>query len=515
MVFLSSIPWGFHNDEVDVAYVGKYLVMHGRDPAGNFFPLSFNKFGDFRPIGLFYLVGITEFVLGANEFAARLPSALFGALLVWPVFLLSREIFKRDGPAYLASFFLAILPWDIVLSRAGHEVVPGHFVVVFGFYFLFRFVQSRARKFLIYSFLFLFSSYFFYYGTRFLVPALLLATFPFAPRKIFLKLGVIFLLLTALLFLTTAGKGRSSQVVFYKNPGMVKKLTELTFPDKGNIAAARIFHNKVVVYGRGLIADYSQYFSPDFLFLRGGYPERYLVTEVGLLYIVMVLPIIFGFCELWKQKKRSLLPIAWLFASPLPAIFTYEDIPSMTRASFMMVPLVMLAGFGLMVIFERLRGRLKALFAVGFIVVVVLEMLFFGHQYIVHQKVYKNFLRDDGMAGFVSYINEHKDSYDQVMVPLGPNYPFYYLFYNNIFDSSIKIDLAAKADFRIGNVVFIWNTCPSYFAREQTGKVLYIDGDNCLEKEGSILVGKILRADGTLAFNVRERKNEELMTTTP
>ena len=88
LIFLGSVPAGFHNDEVDVGYVGKFIVLNGKDPAGNILPLAFNKFGDFRPTGLFYLAGISQLIFGSNEFAVRLPTALFGALTVFPLFFL-------------------------------------------------------------------------------------------------------------------------------------------------------------------------------------------------------------------------------------------------------------------------------------------------------------------------------------------------------------------------------------------------------------------------------------------
>lgn len=81
---LGSIPVGFHNDEVDAGYVGKFLILHGRDTSGNVMSLAFNKFGDFRPTGLFYLTGISEVLFGTNEFAARLPAAFFWGANCFP-----------------------------------------------------------------------------------------------------------------------------------------------------------------------------------------------------------------------------------------------------------------------------------------------------------------------------------------------------------------------------------------------------------------------------------------------
>ena len=69
LLALSDVPFGFHNDEVDVGYVGKFILLNGRDPAGNILPLAFNKYGDFRPTGLFYLAGISQFIPLFNFFS--------------------------------------------------------------------------------------------------------------------------------------------------------------------------------------------------------------------------------------------------------------------------------------------------------------------------------------------------------------------------------------------------------------------------------------------------------------
>src|SRR3989338_201555 len=210
---LGSVPWGFHNDEVDVGYVGKFLILHGRDPGGNFLPLAFDKFGDFRPTGLFYLVGISELIFGTSEFAVRFPVALFGALTVFALYLFVGRLWGDRRIAIIASLFLAILPWHIVLSRAGHEAVVGYFLIVLGFYFFLVFAKSRRGRDLILGCLLIFSAYFFYHGIRLLVPFLLISSLPFLKNKVVARVSLLFLLLTVLFLLLPIGRGGVSEVV--------------------------------------------------------------------------------------------------------------------------------------------------------------------------------------------------------------------------------------------------------------------------------------------------------------
>jgi 4-amino-4-deoxy-L-arabinose transferase-like glycosyltransferase len=64
-------------------------------------------------------------IFGLNEFATRFPSAFFGVLTVLMTYFLVKKIFDNSGNkesyALLTSFFLAISPWHIMLSRAAFE----------------------------------------------------------------------------------------------------------------------------------------------------------------------------------------------------------------------------------------------------------------------------------------------------------------------------------------------------------------------------------------------------------
>ena len=505
---LGSVPWGFHNDEVDVGYVGKFLILHGRDPGGNFLPLAFDKFGDFRPTGLFYLVGISELIFGTSEFAVRFPVALFGALTVFALYLFVGRLWGDRRIAIIASLFLAILPWHIVLSRAGHEAVVGYFLIVLGFYFFLVFAKSRRGRDLILGCLLIFSAYFFYHGIRLLVPFLLISSLPFLKNKVVARVSLLFLLLTVLFLLLPIGRGRFSQVVFYKNPGVVKKLAELPYADKSNLTIARIFHNKPVVYSRELAANYLQYFSADFLFLKGGYPERYYVPEIGHVYIVFVPLLILGLWVIARKRGNYYLPLVWLALVPTVAVLTYEDIPSATRTSFMAIPLAMVAAVGAR---EVLAWRQALGFAretllrlvVGlFLLVLFLEMAFFAHQYLTHQRLYKGILRDDGMREISLYIGRERENYDVVVAAYGTSLPFYFLFYNGIFGRDVVIRLAdLSSDFAYKNVIFTRDRCPSHrFSDYKSAKVLYIQEPNCEAKAGEKVIERIYREDLTEAF---------------
>ena len=134
---LGSLSQSFHTDEVAAGYVGRYILLHGQDICRNIFSLYFDKFGDFWPIGISWLSGLSTFIFGINEFAVRFPSAFFGAATVLPLFLLVKSLFNKPKMGIFVGLFLAILPWHIVLFRATSEGIVGLFLLTFSLYFAF------------------------------------------------------------------------------------------------------------------------------------------------------------------------------------------------------------------------------------------------------------------------------------------------------------------------------------------------------------------------------------------
>lgn len=503
---LNVVPAGFQSDSIDVGYVGKFLAVNGKDPAGHVFPLYFNKFGDFRPIGLFYISGITQLFLGSSVFSVGFVSALFGSLSIFVVFAFVNELLKKRQIAYFSSLFLAVLPWDIVLSRAVHEAVVGYFFTIAGFYFLLKFVSDvKKRKYLIVGALLLLFSYLFYHGLRTLTPLLLLLFWLFYKNRDLAKVVVLFFVLTFVIIISPYGGGRLGQIVFYKSSGTVQKLQELPYADN-SVVAARIFHNKAVVYSRDVVSTWVEHFSPGFLLLKGGYPERYMVPEAGLVYFTLALVLAAGVIYVAKKLRETGLMITWLLVSPVQAALTYEDIPSVTRASFMIFPIVILSGVGLWWILTLIQKSFwRKVFLGIFFLLMFLEVVYFMHQYLIHQKGYKGFFRGEGNIEISRYVLSQRNNYDLVLAPFEDNLPFYFLFFGNHFDRNIKIDIAdSSTGFQFQNVQYLRNSCPSHISNQYVGKrVLYVDEPSCEVLSNTKEIYRVTRTDLTDAWVAR------------
>ena len=103
---LQDIPTGLFLDEISAAYY-PFLYQHG------LVSLSFGSIISYLLTGTFF----TYSLAGPSPFFTRLPADLFGTLLVFVVYLLSKEMFFSKKVSMLSALLTAISPWGFHFSR--------------------------------------------------------------------------------------------------------------------------------------------------------------------------------------------------------------------------------------------------------------------------------------------------------------------------------------------------------------------------------------------------------------
>src|SRR5260221_1165833 len=156
-----SLTW----DETAWGYNAYALGIDGKDEFGRFLPHDYlESFGDFKPPMYAYLNIIRVKFFGLTVFATRFPSALLGTLTVLITYFLTKTIFRgftkqdddppkgtsytvaADSPtviALLTSFFLAISPWHIMLSRAAWEANVATFFLITGIWLFLKAISQN------------------------------------------------------------------------------------------------------------------------------------------------------------------------------------------------------------------------------------------------------------------------------------------------------------------------------------------------------------------------------------
>lgn len=540
---LTNTPNGFHVDEIDASYVGRYIYQWGRDIYGNAWPITFDKFGDFRAIGIFYVSGFFTYIFGMNIFATRFASSLASVGSVCAIYFLGSAIFSSTIAGILAALALALMPWEIVLARSTSEGIVGSFCLTFGLALLFSAWKKHNVALLISGYLVLLVSYFFYHPYRLLGPMITIGlaieywvyyrTSSATPVK--LKTGlfekyavrivigsvVVSLCITGLLSMSTVGSGRFSQVAFYKNPLIPMTIARLEAAvGANNVLAARVFHNKGVLYAREFVSQYVSFFSPSFLLFNGGLPDRYVVPQVGALSYWIALFFLVGLMTILPtsiKKGERLFVLFLLVIAPLPAALTYEDMPNMQRAVFLTIPIALLAGFGGSRIYawmcqvshkKRIGNIIGVILASIFFCVIAGEAIFFWHHYQVIAPSHRSFYRNDGNIAIMQEIYAMEKNYDQIVVPDFDELPIYYLFFKGdvttihpgIFKKKMEID-------HIGKLYFLPTLCPSKefdLKKYANTKVLIIDQGDCGKRGDIHEIRTLVRRDSTNAFRISD-----------
>ena len=510
---LKSLPWGFHGDEVMNGYVGRFILLNGKDLYGNHWPVFyFNRFGDYPNVIPMYFSGFFTFIFGVNEFAVRFPSAFFGALAIFPFYFLSLKIFKKQKAALFSSFLLSILPWHLVLSRATSEGILGLTFFSVSLWGAIEGFEEKNYKIILLSLFGFLLTYFLYPSFRIFTPLALFGlvwVLKSKNQKLFLfSISVLFILITFLISRTYWGQGRFRQTsLFYSeevSSRIKANLEALSFDyGGGKIIRARIFHNKIIAYAREFLTQYLSYFSPKFLFLEGGLPHRYVVPYQGVLFIFCFLFFLTAFFppKTIIDKDLFIFFLYLLLISPLAAALTVDDVPNVHRAVPMILPLVIVISYGFLNITDY-YPKIKWLL----VILIIGEFSYFWNQYSIHTASFRSYLRDDGSRELILKLKREEDKYEQIFLPTYGTLPLYYLFYNNNFSGELagKFKTGIEID-KIGKYFFVKDWCPSKVLpmEEMRGKILVVDQGDCSSNLGLLkTVEEIIRKDSTKAYRL-------------
>lgn len=507
---LNSFPVGFHSDEARVGWNAVSIAQTGKDDWGNRLPLYYNTFGDYRPTGIIYATIPSILLFGRSEFAIRFPSALFGALAVFPIAFITTKISKQKKNFLVgiaASFIWAVTPWTIGTSRATSEVVMSATLVLFGLAFFLKSLESKFNKRqLLIGFLFVSASTFFYHTARILVPIYWIV-FAFYYRSEIAKVQLtklvaisIFLLciLTGFFSLGQASRGRLAQVSILQT----------------NVLGANTTSKQSHTFfslSRAFVVQYSTYLSPEFLVGNTARPLRYTTDQSGLISIATLILFLIGVGLIIKSKLTS-LPLALLLISPLPAAITIEDVPNLHRAFFMLPFLIIIAGYGLVSL------KNKSVFFVPIIALLLISFLGFLTNYFGTNSVTLATYRNGNAKEMALYLNEVQPSYEKIYVTNDPDSPYpWYAF----FTGKLAAEFNASAETRTQgawsyqNIMFTISRCPSAAALDKKnndlGKILIIDGYKC--EKGPVesdhpeahIVKEFFYPNGEVVYRVWER----------
>lgn len=366
---LTEVPPSLLIDEAAFGYNALSIIETGRDEFGKRLPLYFHSFYTGKNPVYSYSVVASVGVFGMNDFAVRLPAAIFGTLEVLFLYLLVLQMGGGHWLALLAALLLGISPWSFHHSRIGTEPITLSCFVAAAAFCLVRSLRFPAWALPAGV---LFGLCLYCYAPAFtFVPLILVGFFllfrknVLENRKVYLVSGFIFLVLF-IPHLLPGLKGEEQAEHFKKilithpvNTQFNKNLLRQSPPYRADwivecdtLRPAAVFlRNYFATFGRGYLFEHGDTST-----------RRHHVSGFGVLFrgqmIFIVLGVAAGLFVLGDRRFFALF-VLWLLAFPLGSSLTVQWVPMLTRTICGASVFAVFTALGLAFLWKQGAQRIK------------------------------------------------------------------------------------------------------------------------------------------------------------
>lgn len=428
---LENVPAGFFADEAAVGYDAYRISETGRDEYGNFLPIFFWSFEDYkRPLSIYTdLPFILTFKL--TEVAVRLQAAFFGMITIIFVYLIGKEIISKNCGLW-AAFIAATLPWFVHYSRVGLDYST--YIAMFSGSTFFLIKATSNKQFVVPFFIFLGLTFYSYQPAALFVPILLvIGAIIYGKRLLkypkYLLIGCfLFILLSlpmSLQILKGEGFSRLNKISIFSNNNLTMK--------------AKI--NK-------FISNYLYQLSPEYLLNKGDANNNRSFSGGLAPILPLIFPfLIFGLIELFKKIKYnySQLLLFLTIVYPLGGAITMDG-PFSGRSFIGALLAALITGIGInsfIKIFSRKVDRI--LVSILLIIAFMFNLIFFVRFYFIDYPMYSSDFWgwQYGPKEIIKYFVKVQNSYDDLYLNGEFNgSEVFYKFYDplNLCNSKCKID---------------------------------------------------------------------------
>jgi len=435
---LGSIPPGLTPDEAALGY-NAYSILHtGRDEYGKFLPIIFKSFGDYKPGLYIYLAIPSVATFGLNEFSTRLPSALFGVLSVFLIYLLVKELFHsleigRWKLEILAALVAACNPYLIYFSRGAWEANVALTLTLAGIYFFLK--SFEKNKYLILSSLFFSLTLTTYQGAK-LSTAIVILILILIYWRDFWKMGRSYLITSLGLGIIVSApiilslfNGQAQRLTIFSIFSYPRPQSEIQTYSDGYFY---LFHSNQLNYLRMIMSRWFNFYSGQFLVFEGDNANPINTAPyqgVLLLADLIMLPI--GLFSLFKNKlsKGSLFVFLWLILAPFSAAIS-RDQTNAVRSLNAGVPLVIIISLGISFTLVWISKQRRSFYYLLFFIFYIFSFIYFLDAYFIHLPAHNSNFWRYGYREAVNYIAPIQSKYKNIVFEQSFNQPYiYFLFY--------------------------------------------------------------------------------------
>jgi 4-amino-4-deoxy-L-arabinose transferase-like glycosyltransferase len=393
---LGQVPLGLYQDETAIGYNAFSILKTARDEHGQFLPLYFKSFGDYKSPLYIYLTVISVKLFGLNAWAVRFPSALFGSLTVILVYFLIRWATNDQRLSWLTALFLALNPWHLDYSRATFEVSLCFFLFVLGaLLFQIAFKKKKNLPFILGTICLTLPIYA-YNLTRLLAPIFLFIFLIYhrsairqLPRKvIWLTLGLVLLICVpfGLTLFSPGGIFSAGGTLLFSSAVIQAKILEFrSYLISLPFGFTSLFFNRWIQTLWQYLLNLIGYLSVDFFFVSGSPHGNHGIGNFGQFYPFELPLIVWGILMVLKKKPSWFFPFGWWGMATIAVASLTREAPQATRSFFLILPGVLLSAYGLLAFLDWVKKQKKSLVRLAamtiFLAVGVYALVFYFTSY--------------------------------------------------------------------------------------------------------------------------------------
>ena len=287
----------------------------------------------------------------------RLAPAIFGFLTVLGLYLLVRLLFNWQI-ASIAGFYMAVSFWHAVFSRIGFRAIMVPFLMVWGFYFLWRGLRDLRFGNFALSGLFFGLGLHTYIAFRF-VPFIIILVLLAYWRRIkkdyshdkYLHLRNEILRRLALFFLVAFIIALPILYYFWQNP--------VDFIGRGGQVSIFEIQKPLKQFFKSLGLTLASFnFTGDLNWRHNFAGEPLLFWPIGAFFVVGILKSIFKMLKKWRghghPSTLHVLLLSWFGIMLLPSVLTWEGVPHALRSIGVLPVVIIFAAEGTWWFFETM-----------------------------------------------------------------------------------------------------------------------------------------------------------------
>lgn len=423
---LASMPPHFRNDEAALGYNAYSILKTGKDEHGQFIPIIFQSFGDWKMGGYVYLTVPLIGLFGLNEWVVRLPSAFFGIISVGLIYGIVNTLFAKKRLALIAAFLFAISPIYVIFSRGAWEVNVSLALTLTAILFFLKAINEKSIYLLLSSLFFgltLITSHTAKLSTPIFLLILSLLFF-----KQLIKINKGFILASILIGLIFATPVLSSIV-----EGKITRLTTLSiFSYQSGFPLFQSVANR-----------WFSLYSGSALFVKGDTNPQHTAPNTGPFLLLDIILLLLGVIMLIKKGTsiQKFFLFFGLLLLPLPSVLTIEQV-NFARVLPFFIPMIILVSIGIdnfFVSFKKIRFK-KIIWSIV-IFLYLLNYTYFLDQYFVHGSK-KNDAWQYGFKEIFEKLNNFKNK--EIVVQQSLEQPYIFLLFYQIYDPQKYQSIADK-----------------------------------------------------------------------